>query len=67
MVRCSFNGKGNDAKARTAGQYMVHNLNGKMDRVLKSRLEMLWSNFNGKTEMMPNTDCMPKYSAQFQW
>ena len=35
MVRSSFNDKGNDAKTPTAGQYIVHNFNGKMDRVLK--------------------------------
>ena len=28
-----------DAKTQTAGQYIVHNFNGKMDRVLKRGLQ----------------------------
>ena len=30
-----FNGKGNDSNTRTTGQYIVHNFNGKIDRMLK--------------------------------
>ena len=37
----SFNGKGNDAKTRTASQYIVHHFNGKSDRILKRGLELL--------------------------
>ena len=41
-----------DAKTRTAGQYIEHNFNGKMDMVLKRDCNILqMSNFNGKIQL----------------